>query len=151
MLRITVSCFMVAAAVALAGCAGSTLSTSTRVIRTTTTPPAPPDRPAISAGPVRAAISGQSHAPRVGVPWRYTLRVTAADGRALSGVVVVSFAFAGRLVGHDVPAAHPLHDGELQESMTFPASAAGYPIALEAIVHTPAGTVTLFWPLTVKR
>lgn len=154
MLRMIVCLLAIVTAPALAGCDGSTVSTSTRVIHTTTTPPAPPappDRPAIAYGPVRATIRGQNHAPRVGRPWAYTLRVTAADGRPLSGTVDVRFAFGERLVGHDVPPAHPLHDGQLRESMTFPASAAGYPIALEAIIHTAAGSVTLFWPLTVKR
>jgi hypothetical protein len=100
---------------------------------------------------VRATLHGANHAPKVGRSWRYVLRVTDANGRAESGTVDVGFALGGQVVGHDTPPVHPLRNGLLQDNLMFPAAAAGYPLALQMVVHTKAGSVTVDWPVTVAR
>lgn len=164
----------VALALALAGvsgCGGGTPRTSSAVrssssasmsasTSASTSAPPPSSTPsrtatgtsaAVASGPVRASLRGQSHTPRAGRPWRYVLTVHAPDGHPLSGTVDVEFVLGPIVVGHDRPPVHRLRHGELREALTFPAAAVGHPIALQTVVHTSAGTVTLQWPVRVTR
>ncbi len=72
---------------AVAGCGGSSRPTPqpTRatVTTATTTPTSPPPvtggRP-VSAGALRATLSGENHTPMVNQPWRYSVKLTNATG-----------------------------------------------------------------------
>jgi len=106
----------------------------------------------LHAGLIHAALEGENHQPAADRPWGYTVTATDAKGHPLDGSVEIEFAFHGMVVGHDAPPTHPIKDGRWHESLTFPAAAAiGAPIELQAVVHTRLGSVTLQWPVTVKR
>jgi hypothetical protein len=74
--------------------------------------------------------------------------VADAHGRPLAGQVQVQFVLGPVVVGHDTPPVHSLRNGLLKETLTFPAAAVGHSIALETVVHTHVGSVTLQWPVT---
>ncbi len=38
----------------------------------------------------------------------------------------------------------------MKDAFPFPAKAVGYPLDFQAVIHTPAGTVTLDWPIKVR-
>ena len=105
----------------------------------------------MTSGPVRATLKGINHSPRAGKNWYYTLRVSGASGHPLTGTVDVRFVLGELVVGHDTPRVHRLRNGVLHEELTFPAEAIGHGIALQTVVHTSAGSVTLNWPVNVVR
>lgn len=143
-------------AVAVTACGGAAKGSTTSATNETDathseTTSSTPSAEAVTSGPVRGAVSGQNHAPKVGEAWRYSLTVTDAAGHPLSGAVDVEFAFAGQVVGHDSPPTHPVKHGHWTDKLTFPAAAVGHPLSLQAVVHTPRGSITLDWPITVRR
>lgn len=107
--------------------------------------------PTVTSGPVHASLHGANHRPIVGTHWVYTVHVTDASGKPLSGTVDTEFAFAGTVVGHEAPPVHRLNDGVLHDKITFPPSSVGHPITLVTVVHTTAGSVALGWPVTATR
>ena len=106
--------------------------------------------PTVTSGPVHGSLRGANHAPTVRKKWAYTVRVTDAGGKPLSGTVETEFAFAGTVVGREAPPIHRLKHGVLHDTITFPPSAVGHPITLVAVVHTSAGSVALGWPVTAR-
>jgi hypothetical protein len=103
-------------------------------------------------GPVRASLHGANHTPTAGKLWPYSVKVTDASGKPLSGSVDTDFVIAGLgVVGKESPPVHPLKAGQLHDNITYPASAVGHPIVLVTVVHTGAGSVALAWPVTVKK
>lgn len=144
------SLFLVALlALWIAGCGGagprtttSSASSPAPVTTSTTTSP---------AAPVRGRLVGQDHAPTVGRSWHYTVTVTDDAGHPLSGSVEILFVFAGQVVGHDTPTSHPVSNGRWQDALRFPAAAAGRPLNVRAVVHTSRGSITLDWPIVVRR
>ncbi len=144
--------------VAVAGCGGSSRPTPqpTRatVTKTTTTPTTPPPvtggRP-VSAGALRATLSGENHTPMVNQPWRYSVKLTNATGQPLSGTVAIEFLFGGQIVAHDTPPTHAITNGLWQSTLKLPTASVGYPLTLRAVAHTPAGSITLNWPITVRK
>jgi hypothetical protein len=142
----------VLAALAVAGCGGSSQSSSTS--KHTTASPAATSTPAggsstITSGPVRGSFTGQDHAPRANKPWAYSLKVSGANGQPLAGTVDIAFTFGGQVVGHDSPPTHPVKHGRWHETLTFPAQAIGQALSVQAVVHTSLGSITLDWPVTV--
>ncbi len=105
----------------------------------------------VSTGPVRAMLSAENHAPKVGRPWHYTVKVADAAGHPLLGTVDIEFAFAGQVVGHDTPPTHPVRNGRWQNNLKFPGAALGQPLTVRAVVHTHLGSITLNWPITVQK
>jgi hypothetical protein len=118
---------------------------------------APPPAPTVTGGrlvstrALRATLSGENHTPTVNQPWRYSVTVSNAAGQRLSGTVAIEFLFAGQIVAHDKPPTHPITNGLWQSTLKMPTASVGYPLILRAIAHTPAGSITLNWPITVKR
>jgi hypothetical protein len=105
----------------------------------------------VTSGPVHAALTAANHSPIVGKNWPFSVHVTDASGRPLSGTVKVQFAFGGQVVGTDHPPVHPLKNGVWQENLQFPSAAVGYPLTFQVVAHTPEGSVTLNWPVSVKK
>lgn len=142
---------------AVAGCGGSRPTpqpTHAPVTTATTTPTTP--LPAtggrsVSKGALRATITGENHTPTVNQPWPYSIRVSNATGQPLSGTVAIEFLFAGQIVAHDKPPTHAIANGLWQSTLKLPTASVGYPLTLRAIAHTPAGSITLNWPITVRR
>lgn len=83
--------------------------------------------------------------------WTYTVHIADVHGRPLSGTLETQFTFQGAVVGKDTPPTHTFSHGHFREKLKFPASAVGYPIDLQVVVHTGAGSVTLDWPVTVLK
>ena len=151
---------LVVAGLTAAGCGGSkpkhaTTTTRTPTHSTTTSTAgasaATATTPTVTSGPVHASLHGASHTPTAGKLWAYTIRVTDASGKPLSGTVETDFAFAGTVVGHESPPIHRLKDGVLHDRLTFPSSAVGHPITLVTVIHTSAGSVALGWPVTAHQ
>jgi outer membrane biosynthesis protein TonB len=130
----------------------TTATTATATTKTSTTPPASAAaaKPVL-VGPIHATLVGDNHAPIVNMAWTYTVTVTDANGRPLSGTLDVEFALGGNVVGHDRPPTRPLTDGHAHQTMKFPSIAVGVPLELQVVVHTTVGTTTLDWAVTVKR
>ncbi len=146
----------------VAACGGSSstsatvqsVSTSTNASSplATTTSAAPPGGSAsVTAGPVRGTLTAPNHAPTVGKPWPYSVKVTDATGKPLSGTVDIEFVFGGQVVGRDTPPTHPVKNGSWGDKIKFPADAAGQPLTFRAVVHTSRGSITLDWPITAQK
>jgi hypothetical protein len=106
---------------------------------------------AVGTGPVRARLTGENHRPVAGRKWTYEVKVTNAAGRPLDGTVDTEFVLGTTVVGHETPPVHSLRNGVLKDSLTFPAAAIGHPVALQTVVHTRLGSVTLDWPVTTVK
>jgi hypothetical protein len=105
----------------------------------------------VTTGPVHARLAGQTHTPEAKKNWTYTVTATDAQGRPLAGTVETEFAFQGTVVGKEVPPTHALKGGHMNDVLQFPAEAVGNAIELQVVVHTPQGSVTLHWPVTVRK
>ncbi len=105
----------------------------------------------VTTGPVHATLHGADHNPTVGKNWPYSVRVSDASGHPLSGTVKIQFVFGGTVVGTDRPAVHPVKNGLWHDNLMYPKAAVGYPLMLQAVVRTSAGSVTLNWPVTVRQ
>lgn len=153
---------------AIAACGGgSSKSTSTKTQSTTTTtsttsttsPATTPtqttgqsnDSASVTTGPVHGTLTAENHAPVVNQPWAYSVKVTDAAGKPLSGTVDIEFVFGGMVVGRDTPPTHPIRDGSWHAKLKFPAAAVGQPLTFRTVVHTSKGSITLDWPITVKK
>jgi hypothetical protein len=100
---------------------------------------------------VQGTLTGDNHPPVVNKAWRYSLTVTDASGRPLSGIVDIEFVFGGVVVGRDRPPIHPVTDGRWHDTLEFPATAVGEPLTFRAVVHTRQGSIILDWPVIVRR
>jgi hypothetical protein len=143
---------------AVAGCGGSSRPTPQPTHATVTTATTTPTTPlpvtggrSVSAGALRATLSGENHTPTVNQPWPYSIKVTNATGQPLSGTVAIEFLFGGQIVARDKPPTHPITNGLWQSTLKLPTASVGYPLTLRAIAHTPAGSITLNWPITVRQ
>jgi len=139
---------------ALAACgSGASSSSISSTASTTAATPAQTATTAsssVTAGPVRGTLHGTGHSPIAGRPWAYSVHVTDAAGKPLSGTVAIEFAFNGSVVGRDTPPTHSVTNGRWADKLTFPPTAIGYPLSFQAVVHTSAGSITLNWPVQVK-
>lgn len=160
--RMGASLAVVALAMAATGCGGSKSKTSTThsaaaspsatASATSSASPSTPSAAAsVTTGPVRAALTAPNHTPKAGKLWPYSVKVTDASGKPLSGKVDTEFLFGSQVVGHEVPPSHPLKGGALHDAVTWPAQAVGEPLALRVVVHASQRTITLNWPVSVKR
>jgi hypothetical protein len=148
--------------VLLAACGGSTRTVTRSPLTTSSTTGTSPSgqsttssssgsKASVTTGPVHATLTGQNHNPVAGKHWIYTLVVTDAAGHPLAAKIDTEFALQGAVVGHDIPPTHTLKNGRYKEALKFPAMSAGYPLDLQVVVHTKSGSVTLEWPVTVRK
>jgi hypothetical protein len=103
-----------------------------------------------SAQAVHATIHGGTHEPTVNLPWHYTVTVTDAQGRPLSGAETTRYTFNGAVVGTEKPENVKFH-GVYRDTIEFPAASVGYPLTVQALVRTSRGTATAGWPVKVHR
>jgi hypothetical protein len=142
-------------AAGVAACGGSSSKSSqTQTQTNTTTVTTATSRPqggsaAVTSGPVRGAVTAADHAPKVNKLWSYSVHVTDAAGRPLSGTVEIQFVYQGQVVGRDTPPSHPVTSGRWHDRITFPSASIGMPLTFRAVVHTSLGTITLDWPIQV--
>ena len=140
---------------AAAACGGeskpTTTTRSTATTRTTTAPKATAPASSVSTGPVHGRLTAENHAPVVNKAWRYSVTVTDASGHRLSGTVDIEFVYGDVVVGHDNPPTHQLTNGHWHDTLEFPAASVGQPLSFRAVVHTSVGSITLDWPIRVRR
>lgn len=101
------------------------------------------------SGQVHATIHGESHTPTVGVPWHYTVTVTQARGKPVDGTETTHYTFGGAVVGTEKPENVAFTGGVYRDTIEFPARSVGYPLSLQAVVHTSQGSATATWPIVV--
>jgi hypothetical protein len=143
-------------AVACGSSKSKTTSSSTSTTNTTAAAPganpATATTPVAASGPVHATLSGVNHTPVAGKNWTYTLHVTDASGKPLTGTVDTDFVVAGLgVVGKETPPVHKLKNGTLSDTLQFPADAVGHPITLVTVIHTSAGAAAVGWPVNVSK
>jgi hypothetical protein len=119
---------------------------------TTATTPTTPTTPATpSAQAVHATLRGENHDPTVNVAWHYTVTVTDARGRPLSGTETTHYTFNGAVVGTEKPENKRFTGGVYRDTVEFPPASVGYPLTVQAVVHASQGTATAEWPVKVRR
>jgi hypothetical protein len=146
----------VALCLPLAACGSSSSSsspttTSTAATTTTASSASAGGSSSVTSGPVRGALRAPNHTPTANKKWPYSVTVTDAAGKPLSGTVDIEFVFGGQVVGHDTPPTHPVKNGRWHDLLTFPPAAIGQPLTFRAVVRTQDGSITLDWPVTVHR
>jgi hypothetical protein len=100
---------------------------------------------------VRATFIGENHAPTVNVPWTYSVIVSDARGRKLSGTETTHYTFNGVVVGTEKPVNVKFTHGAYHDTIEFPAAAVGHPLKIQAVVQTSIGSITVDWPIMVKK
>ncbi|MGO9972158.1 MAG: hypothetical protein ACLP01_04965 [Solirubrobacteraceae bacterium] len=107
----------------------------------------------VNTGPVHGRIIGQNYYPVVGTHWKFNVTVTDRHGHALSGTLNVEFTLDGSVVGHDKPPVDSFHNGHWGEYLIFPnlQEVGLHGFAVQVVVHTKDGSITLVWPILVKR
>lgn len=138
--------WLAAAVIVAAGCGGGETTrapTATHAARA-----APPPR-------IHATLTADSHAPRVGRPWHYVVRVRDAAGRPVPARIHLQILFGSVPVGQ--VGVHRVRDGVWQETIgdspanpPFPAAARGRPLVFQAVVTAKGQTVRLNWPVRVR-
>lgn len=100
---------------------------------------------------VHATLAGENHDPTVNQPWHYTVTVTGAQGNELSGTETTQYTYDGVVVGTEKPENVAFTGGVYHDTIEFPAAAVGYPLEVQAVIHVSLGSVTLDWPVEVRR
>lgn len=127
------------------------MPTTTRTIPATGGPTTPPPPTPTYTPPMRVTLVGQDHAPVVNQPWKYTVTVTDANGRPLSGTETTHYTFNGSIVGTEKPTDVRFTNGVYHDTIEFPPASLGYPLAVQITVHTVLGTATRSWTIKVKK
>jgi hypothetical protein len=140
---------MITLTMGLAACGGSTSTTSSS--RSASAAPSGASGSSVTVGPVRGTLKGDNHAPKLKQNWFYTVTVTDASGHPLGGTVVTEFTFGGQVVGRETPPTHKLTNGRLHDRINFPPPSLGQPLAVQTVVRTPKGSITLSWPVTPTK
>jgi hypothetical protein len=142
-----------ALALGLAACGGGASSTSSATHSTTSalSGGSGASSSEVTTGPVRGKLVGDNHAPKLKANWFYTVTVTDASGHPLNGTVVTEFTFGGQVVGRETPPTHKLTGGRLRDRINFPPPSVGQALAVQTVVHTPKGSITLSWPVTPTK
>lgn len=104
-----------------------------------------------AAAAIRVRITAANHHPRVNRKWRYTVTVTSASGRPLSGTETTHYLFNGRVVGTEKPVNVRFRNGVYRDALIFPGRAVGHPLRVWAVVHTRQGSGSAAWWITVVR
>lgn len=137
----------------VAGCGGGGTK-STAKSTPASTAPAPTSNgggATVTNGPVRGTLTAANHAPTVNQQWPYSVHVTDAAGHPESGTVDIEFTYSGQVVGHDTPPTHQLTNGTWKDNLKFPPTSVGQPLSVQAVAHTPSGSITLDWPVSVHK
>jgi hypothetical protein len=153
MVKLKPGLVVIVACASLVGCGGAATSTSTTATASSGAAKAGATAAGakVAMGPVRGSLKAPNHSPVVGRGWSYTVKVTDPAGKPMPGTVEIEFLFARQVIGRDTPPTHQLRNGTWRSTLTFPKQAIGEPLTFRAVVHTRQGSITLDWPVTVKR
>lgn len=150
---------MLAGALALVGCGGSSKGSTTQASAagsTNATSAAVPTAPATSTAPgvvseslgsVRASMHAGTHHPVANRPWPVHFAVT-QNGQPARASVAYEFVLAGQVVAHR---SHYAFDGHFSDIVVWPPSAVGYPLTFRAVIVTGSATLNLDYPVQVIR
>jgi hypothetical protein len=158
---------LTALVLALAGCGGSstssttTQSTSTPSTATsptvsstaTTTTPAVTTTSgsshtvSVSSGGVTATMHAGTHAPKVEAPWPIHFTVT-RSGQPVAAGVSYEYMFGGQVVAHR---SHYNFKGHFSDVFKWPSSAVGYPLTFRAVITSGEVIINLDYPVQVAR
>lgn len=83
--------------------------------------------------------------------WTYSITVTDAKGKKLSGTETTQYTFNGSVVGTERPENVPFTNGYYHDTIQFPADAVGVPLMVKAVVHTSIGSIDLDWSVKVHK
>jgi hypothetical protein len=107
--------------------------------------------PAIARSSIHVKITGENHHPVVGKNWTYSVTVTNAKGQKLAGTETTHYLYDGSVVGTEKPENVHFKNGRYRDTIQFPATAVGEPLAVEAVVKTKDGSGQAAWSITVKQ
>jgi hypothetical protein len=108
--------------------------------------------PALGNSPIRVTLRAQNHHPVAGKRWTYSVTVTTASGRKLSGTETTYYLFGSTVVGHENPINVRFTNGYYHDALIFPAKAMGHPLRVWVVIHTKAGSGSAaWWIVVVKR
>jgi hypothetical protein len=101
--------------------------------------------------PIHATLTGENHAPTVNKNWTYSITVTDAKGRKLSGTETTEYLFNGSVVGTEKPQNVPFKNGYYHDTIQFPVASVGISLVVQAVVHTSVGSIDLDWSIKVHK
>lgn len=99
---------------------------------------------------MHVTLAGPNHDPIVNERWSYSVTITDAKGRKLSGTETTEYLFNDSVVGTEKPENVPFENGLYNDTIEFPAESVGYPLVVQAVVHTSIGSGKADWSITVK-
>lgn len=105
---------------------------------------------ALAGSPIRVTLACRNHQPVVGKKWVYSVTVTSASGRRLSGTETTQYLYGGEVVGTEKPANVHFSNGYYRDTLKFPGDATGYNLTLRVVVHTKDGTGWADWWIKVR-
>jgi hypothetical protein len=143
--------------VALGTACGGGAKTTTRAKPTTTIPKAPsgaattstPKPTPASKLKFKAHLVAANHHPVVNKNWPITVTVTDLSGKPIAATLSLNIVTPG-FGTYEVDNGKVYHFvGRHHENITFPATAVGFELKLQAVVKAKGQTMILLWPLSV--
>ena len=139
---------VVALALGLAACGGSSSgghTSTTTPASTTPTTPATSTKPAASV--IHVTLTAPTHTPIVNKPWHYVVRVTDSGGQPVNAMVHLQALNHGLVVGQI--GLHKAPTGVWAETITWPQASVGFPLVFQAVVTALGATKSVDYPLQV--
>lgn len=132
---------VVAVAIAFAvDCGGGKTATKTTTPRKTAAP---------AKLSFKATLVAPNHHPVVNEKWPITVKVTSLSGKPIAATLQMNVLFAGARVGQVDNGKIYHFVGRHHEIITWPATAVGHQLTLQAVVKVKGKTKTILWPLSV--
>jgi hypothetical protein len=100
---------------------------------------------------IRVTMKGQNHHPVVNKRWTYSVTVTSARGRRLSGTETTHYLYGSTVVGTEKPINVRFKNGYYHDTIEFPGAAVGHPLRVWVVVKTRYGSGSAAWWIIVKR
>ena len=105
-----------------------------------------------SSGPLKATLTGSTHAPKVNQKVPITVAAT-LNGKPAHATAVYKFLFGGAVVSTQYPYnnKHFSFTGHFSDNLVFPPSSVGEPLTLRVVIKASGHTVNLNWPITSHK
>jgi hypothetical protein len=107
--------------------------------------------PAVANSRIHVTMTAENHHPVVNKNWTYSVKVTTAAGKKLSGTETTNYLYGGTVVGTEKPVNVRFKDGYYRNTIQFPSDAVGQPLTVDVVVHTKDGSGSATWSITVKQ
>jgi hypothetical protein len=106
---------------------------------------------ASSALPFKATFSAPSHHPAVNKNWPITVIVTDLSGKRIAATLQMNVLLGSLQVGQIDNGKIYHFFGRHHENITWPPSAVGHPLTLQAVVKAKGKTKKLLWAISVVK